>query len=90
LELVASVKLLTALITAPTSTAIAAICDVDGLDGSAFTALESVSTDDLIALVSLGKSDLAELTSAAASLWIVVSCDCRLLTSLLEVGTDNP
>jgi hypothetical protein len=67
LELVASVKLLTELVTAAASPAIAAICAVDGLDGSAFTELDSVSTDDLIALVSLGKSDLAELTSAVAS-----------------------
>ncbi len=83
-------KLLTELVTAPASTATAAISLVDGLDGRAFTALDSVSTDDLIALVSLGKSDLAELTSAVASLWILVSCDFRPPMSLLDVDTDNP
>jgi hypothetical protein len=45
-----------------------AICVEDGLDGSAFTVAASVSTDDLIALVSLGKSPFAEFTTALASL----------------------
>ncbi len=49
------------------SRAIAAICVVDGLDGSALTALLSVSTEDFSALVSLGKSLLAESTVAVAS-----------------------
>ena len=49
------------------------------------TALWSVSTDDFTALVSVGKSLLAALTSDVASLWIVASCDCRPLTPLLEV-----
>ena len=61
-------KLLTELTTLAASAAIVAICVGDGLDGSALTALESVSTDVLTALVSLGKSDLAELTSFVASL----------------------
>ena len=70
----ASEKLFTELTTLAALTPIAASCDVDGLDGSALTALESASTDDVIALVSLGKSLLAESTSVVASLWIVVSC----------------
>jgi len=57
------VKLLTELTTLPASEAIAAICVADGLDGSAFTALSSVSTDDFTALVSVGKSLLAALAS---------------------------
>ena len=72
------------------STAIAAICAVDGLDGSALTALESVSTDVFTALVWLGKSDLAELTSAVASLWMVVTCDCRPLIPLLVAALVSP
>ena len=63
----------------------AAIWLVDGLDGSALTALWSVSTDVFTALVWLGKSLLAALTSDVASLWIVVSCDFRPLIPLLEV-----
>lgn len=49
------------------------------------TALASVSTDDFTALVSLGKSLLAALTSDVASLWIVVICVFRPLIPLLEV-----
>ena len=83
-------KLLTELVTATASTPMAAIWLVDGLAGSAFTALESVSTEDLIALVWLGKSDLAELTSAVAWIWIVASWVFRLVMSLVEVGTERP
>ena len=83
-------KLLIELVTAAAETPIAAICDADGLDGSACTAPASVSTDDLIALVSLGKSDFAESTSAVASLWIVVSCVLKVLRSLLDLGIERP
>jgi len=62
-----------------------AISAVEGLDDSAPTEPLSASTDEVIALVSLGKSLLAELTSVVASLWIVPICDFRLLTPLLEV-----
>ncbi len=44
----------------------AAICVTDGFDGSALTSAVSVATDELMALVSLGKSLFAELTAAAA------------------------
>ena len=84
-DLLASLKLLTELTTLAASVATAAICVDDGLDGSACTALASVSTDDCTALVSLGKSPLAELTSDVASLLIVVICDFRPLRPLLEV-----
>ena len=77
LALLASEKVLTAPTTPETSAATAAICAVVGLSGRAFTSADSVSTDDEIALVSLGKSLLAESTSAVVSLWIVVSCACR-------------
>jgi hypothetical protein len=84
-DLLASEKLLTDLTTLAASAATAAICVDDGLDGSACTALESVSTDDFTALVWVGKSLLAELTSDVASLLIVVICDVRPPTPLLEV-----
>jgi len=83
-ELVASTKLLTELTTPAALVATAAICVAEGLDGSAFTALSSVSTDDVTALVWVGKSLLASLTAVVASLWIVVSCDLRALIPLLE------
>ena len=86
----ASEKLLTELTTLAASVAIAAICAGDGFDGSALTAPLSVSTDDLIALVWLGKSLLAESTSDVASLLIVVTCDFRALTSPLVAALGRP
>jgi len=83
-DLLASVKLLTELTTLLASRPIAASWVAEGLDGSALTALASVSTDDFTALVWVGKSLLAELTRVVASLLIVVSCDFRLLIPLLE------
>jgi hypothetical protein len=89
-DLLALTKPLTELTTLAESVVIAAICAAEGLDGSTLTALWSASTDDLTALVSLGKSLLAALTSDVASLWIVVSCDCRPLIPLLEVTLGSP
>ena len=82
-ELVASTKPLTELLTADASLAIFAICETEGLVDSAFTELVSVWTDVWIALVWLGKSPLAELTKAVASLWILSSCDRNPLSPLL-------
>ncbi|MGB0093474.1 MAG: hypothetical protein WBP81_13225 [Solirubrobacteraceae bacterium] len=76
---------MTELTTLAESAAIAAIWVAEGLDGSALTALASASTDDFTALVWLGKSLLAALTSDVASLSIVFSCDVRPLIPLLEV-----
>jgi hypothetical protein len=89
-DLLALTKPLTELTTLAESAVIAAICAAEGLDGSTLTALWSASTDDLTALVSLGKSLLAALTSDVASLRIVVSCDCRPLIPLLEVALGSP
>ena len=50
-DLLASVKLLTELLTLAASVAIAATWVAEGLDGSALTAVWSVSTDVLTALV---------------------------------------
>ncbi len=76
----ASEKLLTAFTTLAAAGAIAAIWPIEGLEGSALTALESASTDDVSALVSVGKSLLAELTTLLASDWIFVSCVCKPLS----------
>jgi hypothetical protein len=88
--LLASLKLLTELTTLAASVAIVAIWAAEGLAGSALTALWSAATDDFTALVWLGKSLLAELTSAVASLWIFVACDFRPLMSPLEAALVSP
>jgi hypothetical protein len=69
-ELVALVKLVTELTTLAADGTIAAIWPADGFEGNALTAVESASTDDLMALVSFGKSPLAEFTTEVASVWI--------------------
>jgi len=75
-------KLLTELTTVAASLVTVAICAVEGLDDRASTELLSASTDDVMALVWLGKSLLAELTTSAASLWILLTCDFKPLTPL--------
>lgn len=56
-------KLLTEFTTLCASPTIVAICAAEGVDRNALTFAVSVSTDDFIALVSLGKSLFAELTA---------------------------
>ena len=79
----ASTKLFTELTTLAAFLVAVAICAADGLDGSAVTEFLSALTEDVMALVSVGKSPLAELTSVVASLWICVSCDLMPLIPLL-------
>ena len=83
-------KLFTELTTLAASLVTVAICAAEGAEGRAATALLSASTDDVMALVWLGKSLLAELTSAEASFWIVVTCDFKPLTPLLTVRLVSP
>ena len=83
-------KLLTELTTLAASLVTVAICAAEGLDGRAATELLSASTDDVMALVWLGKSPLAELTNAVASLEMVVTCDFRPLTPLLTLRLVSP
>ena len=83
-------KLLTELTTLAASLVTVAICPADGFDDRAATAPLSAATDDVMALVWLGKSLLAELTSVEASLWIVLTCDFRPLTPLLTVRLVSP
>lgn len=82
-ELVASVKLLTELTTLAASLVTVAICAAEALDDRPATAVLSAFTEDVMALVWLGKSLLAELTSVEASLWIVVTCVFKPLTPLV-------
>jgi hypothetical protein len=89
-ELVASVKLLTELTTLAASLVTVAICAAEGLDDRPSTELFSASTDEVMALVWLGKSLLAELTSAVASLWIPATCDFKPLTPLLRFKLVSP
>jgi hypothetical protein len=89
-ELLASLKLLTELTTLAASLMTGAICAAEGLDGRAATELLSASTDDVMALVWLGKSPLAELTTAAASLSISLIFDFKVLTPLLPFTLVSP
>ena len=89
-ELDASTKLLTELTTLAASLVTVATWVAEGFDDRAATALLSASTDDVMALVWLGKSLLAELTSVVASPWIVVTCDFKPLMPLLAVRLVNP
>ena len=82
-ELDASVKLFTELTTLAASLVTVTICAADGLDGRAAREVLSALTEDVMALVSLGKSLLAELTSVVASVWICLICDFKPLTPLL-------
>jgi hypothetical protein len=84
------VKLLTELTTLAASLVTVAICAAEGLDERAATALLSALTDDVMALVSLGKSLLAELTSVVASPWIVLTCDVKPLIPLLAFRLVSP
>ena len=83
-------KLLTELTTLAASAVTVAICAAEGLDDRAATEPLSASTDVVMALVWLGKSLLAELTSVVASLWIVVTCDFKPLIPLLAVKLVSP
>ena len=70
----------TELTTLPASLVIVEIWAAEGLDVSPLTELFSALTDEVIALVWLGKSPLAELTSLVASLTTAVTCVFSALT----------
>ena len=82
-DLLAFTKSWVELTTAAAPVATFAVCAADGFAGSALTELANASTEDLSALVSLGKSLLAWLTTALASVWIFVSCACKPLIPVL-------
>lgn len=83
-------KVLTELTTLAASLVTVTICAAEGLDDRPAMELFSASTDEVMALVWLGKSLLAELTSAVASLWIVATCDFKPLTPLLTFKLVSP
>jgi hypothetical protein len=89
-ELVASVKLFTELAMLAPSLVTGAIAAAEGLDDRAATELFSVLTDEVMALVWLGKSLLAEFTSAVAALWTVWTCAFQALTPPLTVKWVSP
>jgi hypothetical protein len=69
---------------------IVASCAGEGLDGSALIAVAALSIDVLMAVVSLGRSLLAELTSAVAALWTFPACVLKALTLLLGLRLVSP
>ena len=77
----------------PAAPVTVAILPGEGFDSSALTAVVSESTEDLIALVSLGKSPLAWLITVLASVLMFVNAaskapipllGLRLVTCLIE------
>ena len=89
-ELVALVKLCTEVFTPAPSWAAVAIVAAEGLARRAATELFSAVTDEVMALVWLGKSLLAELTSAVAAVSTFWACDFQALTPLLTVKLLSP
>jgi hypothetical protein len=83
-------KLLTEFTTLAPALVTAAICPDEGLELSPLAALLNAVTEDWIALVSLGKSLLAELTRAVASLSILLACDLSALAPLLAFRLVRP
>src|SRR5579863_2374007 len=90
LELVASMKVFTELTKADVSTATVAMLLAEGLDGNESTVVFSVFSEDSIALVSFGKSLLADLTRLVALVLILFSCASRPLMPLLRCKSVRP
>lgn len=81
--MLAFTKLWNELTTLPAALTTPAIWLGEGFALSALTALVRASTDDLIALVSLGKSFLAWLTTVLAADWAFVNAVCKAVIPLL-------
>jgi hypothetical protein len=84
------VKLFTEVFTLDASWATAAIVAAEGLEPRAATELFSALTDAVMALVWLGKSLLAELTTALAADSTFWACDFQALAPLLTVKLLSP
>ena len=82
-DLLASTKFLNELTTFAAALTTVAIWLGEGFGVSALTALVSASTEELMALVSLGKSLLAWLTTVLASVLIFVNAVSKALIPLL-------
>jgi hypothetical protein len=89
-ELVAFVKLVTEFFMLDAAWAAVAIVAAEGLERRAAIELFSAVTDELMALVWLGKSLLAELTSAVAAVSTFWACDSQALTPPLMVKPFSP
>ena len=83
-------KLFTEVFTLDASWAAVAIVAAEGLEPKAATELFSALTDEVMALVWLGKSLLAELTSAVAAVSTFLACDFQALAPLLTVKLLSP
>jgi hypothetical protein len=84
------VKLFTELCTLDASAVTVTTAAAEGPDDKAATELFSASTDEVMALVWLGKSLLAEFTSAVAVLWTIWTCDFQALAPLLAFKPFSP
>ena len=83
-------KLVTEVFTPDAAWVTAAMVAAEGLDRRAAAELFSPLTDEVMALVWLGKSLLAELTSAVAAARTFWACDSQALTPLLAVKLVSP
>ena len=83
-------KLFTEVFTLDASLVTVAIAAAEGLGGRAVTEFFSALTEEVMALVWLGKSLLAELTSAVAALWTIWTCDFQALPPLLAFKLVSP
>jgi hypothetical protein len=84
------VKLFTEFFTLDASAATVAVVAAEGLDCRAAAEVFSALTDEVMALVWLGKSLLAELTSAVAAVPTFWTCDVQALAPLLTVKLLSP
>ena len=83
-------KLFTEVFTLDASWATVAIVAAEGLACRATVEFFSALTDEVMALVWLGKSLLAELTSAVAAVSTFLACDFQALAPLLTVKLVSP
>jgi hypothetical protein len=89
-ELVAFLKLFIEFFTLDASWATVVIVAAEGLEVRAVAEVCSALTDEVMALVWLGKSLLAELTSAVAAVLTFWTCDFQALAPLLTVRLLSP
>ena len=83
-------KLFTEVFTLDASWATVVIVAAEGLEVRAVAEVCSALTDEVMALVWLGKSLLAELTSAVAAVLTFWTCDFQALAPLLTVRLLSP
>lgn len=89
-DLLASKKLWTELSAVDAAVVTVAIWPAEGFAASALTELVSASTEDLMALVSFGKSLLAWVTTLSAAVFTFANAVCKALTPLLGLRLVTP